>query len=92
MAEAGNFLLLRQHALDVIHRIDSGLVDGLKDMKHGLVGAAMQRPFQGANRRGHGGMHIGKRGRHHPGSEGGGVEFVVGVQDEGDIEGALGGL
>ena len=63
-----------------------------KNMKHGLVGAAVQRPFQGADGCGHGGMHIGKRGRHHPGSEGGRVEFVVGVQDEGDIERALGGL
>jgi hypothetical protein len=53
MAESRNFLFLRQHALDVIHGINSGLIDGLKNMKHSLIRAAVQRPFQGADGRGH---------------------------------------
>ena len=36
-------------------------------------------------------MHVRKRGRGYAGGECGSVEFVVGVQDERDVEGALGG-
>ena len=63
-----------------------------RNVEDGLVRAAVQRPFQRADGRGHGRMHIRKRGGDNPGSECGSVEFMVGMQDEGDIQGAFGCL
>ncbi len=63
-----------------------------QNAKDRLVGAAVQRPFQRADGRGHGRMHIRKRRGDNPGRECGSVEFVVGVQDESDIERAFGGF
>jgi hypothetical protein len=46
MAEAWDFLFLRQHPLDVGHRVGAGLVDVLQDIEYRLIRAAVQRPFQ----------------------------------------------
>ena len=92
MAEAGNLLLLRQHALDVIDRIGARGVDGFQDAEHRFVGAAVQRPLQRPDRRSDGRVHVAERGRHHARRKGRGVQLVVGMQDERDVEGAFGGL
>ncbi len=55
-------------------------------MHHGLVGAAVQRALQRADGAGDGGVDVGEGGCDDACGEGGGVQFVVGVQDEGDVE------
>ena len=49
MTESRNFLLLRQHAFDVLHRIGSVAVDRHQDMEYRFIGAAMQRTLQRPN-------------------------------------------
>src|ERR1051326_2338812 len=46
MAKAGNLLLLGQHAFDVIDGIGAGTVNRFENAEDGLVGAAVQRPFE----------------------------------------------
>ena len=92
MAEAGDLLLGGQHAFDVLDRIGAGLVDGVEQAHHALVGAAVQRALERADGAGDGGVDVGEGGGDDAGGEGGGVQFVVGVQDQGDVEGSGGGL
>ena len=77
-------------SLDIVDRIGFCVVDRFQDAEHGLIGAAVQRAFQGADRRGDRRVHVGKRRRDDPRSESGSIEFVIGMQDQRDIESALG--
>ena len=52
----------------------------------------MQRAFERADGAGDGGVHVGQGGGDDAGGEGAGVELVVGVEDERDVEGAGGGV
>ncbi len=95
VAEAGDLLLLGEHLADVLDGILAGLVDGVEEAHGGLVGSAVQRAFEGADGSGDGGVDVGKGGGDDARGEGAGVELVVGVEDEGDVEGAdrgVGGL
>src|ERR1035438_10269849 len=92
MAKAGDFLFRGEHALDVFDRVGTGLVDGIEQAHHALVGAAVQRAFERADGAGNSGVDVGQCSGDDAGGEGGGVELVVGVKDEGDIEGASGGF
>jgi hypothetical protein len=53
------------------------------------IGAAVQRAFERSDAGDDGGIDIGERGGGDARGEGGGVEFVVGVQDECHVEGVL---
>ena len=66
MAKAGDLFLLRQHGLDILDRIGPRCVNRLQDMKCGFVGTAVQRPFERADRRGDGGVHVRQRCRRNP--------------------------
>ena len=72
--------------------IFAGLVDGVEQVHDGFVGAAVQRALERADGAGDGGVHVGERGGDDARGEGAGVELVVGVQDERDVEGLGGGL
>ena len=62
----------------------------LLDHQHDLlVGAAVERALQGADGRDDRRVQVGQRGGGHARGERGGVELVVGVQDERDVEGLL---
>ena len=65
----------------MLNRIGLLLVDGIQNAEHGLVRTAMQRTFQGADGRGDGGVHIRQSRSGNTSSKGGGVQFVIGVQD-----------
>src|SRR6185312_15216760 len=88
---AGNLFFLRQQAPHVLHRIGASFCNAFQNSERSLIGAAVQGPFEGADGRRNGGMHVRQGGRGDPGGKGGGIQFVVGVQDEGDVEGAFGG-
>ena len=65
-----------------------GRVTDLQEvLHHGLVSTTVQRALEGADGGGDGGVGIRHRGGHHAGGEGGGVEGVLGVEDEGLIKG-----
>src|ERR1019366_8352724 len=53
VSEAGDFLLLRQQSFDVLDGLRAVGVDLLQDLEDSLVGAAVQRPLQRADSRGH---------------------------------------
>jgi hypothetical protein len=55
---------------------------------HFRVGAAVQRPFQRTDRRDDRGVDIGERSRSDARRKRRGIELVVGVQRERDVEGA----
>ena len=65
--------------------------DRLQQLHHLLVGAAVQRPLERADRAGDGGVHVRQGGGDHAGGEGGRVHLVVGVQDQGNVERLCGG-
>ena len=95
VAEAGDFFLLGEHLPDVLDWVGAGLVDGVEEAHGGLVGAAVQWAFECADGSGDGGVDVGECGGDDAGGEGAGVELVVGVEDECDVEGAgrgVGGL
>src|SRR5205823_5724892 len=69
-----------------------GFVDGVEEVHSGLVGSAVERAFESADGTGDGGVDVGESGGDDAGGEGAGVELVVGVEDEGDVEGAGGGV
>ena len=92
VAEAGDLLLGGEHVLHVFDGVGAGLVDGVEQAHHGFIGAAVQRALERADGAGDGGVNVGEGGGDDAGGEGGGVQFVVGVQDEGDVESAGGGL
>ena len=54
-----------------------------------FVGAAVQRALERGDAGGGGGVNVGKRRGHDARGEGGGVQFVIGVQGERDVEGSL---
>ena len=79
MANAHDFLPLRQRVGDVgIDAVERA--DFLQHFDDPLVGAAVERPLQGADRAGDGRIHVAQRRDGHAGAEGGGVHAVVGVQ------------
>src|SRR5579883_965042 len=88
MAETGNLLLLRQQTADIINRVSALLIDGEEHAHDSFVSAAMQRAFERANSSGNGGMHVRKRRGDDASGKGGGVQFVIGVQDQGYVKGA----
>ena len=92
VAEAGDLLLLGEHLLDVLDGVGAGFVDGVEEAHGGFVGSAVERAFEGADGAGDGGVDVGEGGGDDAGGEGAGVELVVGVEDERDVEGAGGGV
>ena len=85
MADAHDLLFLRQLLLDV--GIDVFLIANLlQHLNDAFVRAAVQRPFQRADRRSDGGIKVAQRRNCYPGAKGRCVHPVIGVQDEGDIE------
>ena len=74
-----------------IHASRLGRVLDLLHHQHDLlVGPAVQRALERADAGHDRGVHVGQGRRGDAGREGGGVELVIGVEDEGDVEG-LGG-
>ena len=92
MAEAGDLFLLGEHLADVLDWVGAGFVDGVEEAHGGLVGSAVEWAFEGADGSGDGGVDVGEGGGDDARGEGAGVELVVGVEDEGDVEGAGGGV
>ncbi|MNF91437.1 hypothetical protein D3C84_740380 [compost metagenome] len=91
MAEADHHFLLLDAGADV----GLGLVRvvvALLDLEGHLVGAAVLGPAQGADGAGDAAEHVGTGAGDHPRGEGGGVEFVLGVQVERGVHGAHPGL
>src|SRR6185437_12348780 len=91
VTEAGDFFLALQHSAYVRDGIFLRLVDRVEDAHDGFVGSAVQWPLQGADGAGDGGVHVRKRSGDDTRGEGAGVELMVGVEDEGDVERASGG-
>ncbi len=79
-------------SFDVFDGVGAGLVDGVEQAHHAFIGAAVERALERADGAGNGGVNVGEGGGDDAGGEGGGVQFVVGVEDEGDVEGAGGGF
>ena len=92
VAEAGDLLLFGEHLADVLDGVGAGFVDGVEEAHGGLVGSAVERAFEGADGAGDGGVDVGEGGGDDAGGEGAGVELVIGVEDERDVEGAGGGV
>lgn len=61
--------------------------DRLEHFHGRLVGSAVQRSSQGSDRAGDAAVEVGSGGDCHSSREGGGVEVVLRVEDEGDVEG-----
>ena len=81
VAEAHDDFLARQHPAHG----GSGFFRGVEllDQRHRrLVRAAVQGPAQGADGAGDAGVHVRKGGSADPRSEGGGVELVLGVENQ----------
>ena len=91
MAEAGDFFLLGEHLFHVLDWVGARFFDGVEEAHGGLVGSAVEWAFEGADGSGDGGVDVGEGGGDDARGEGAGVELVVGVEDEGDVEGAGGG-
>jgi len=87
VSKAHDFLLLVdgpiQPGVDLLHR--ANLVE---HVEHILVGAAMQRARQGADRRGHHRIGVGEGAGGDPGAERTGVETVFGVENQAGIKDA----
>ena len=64
-----------------------GRADLVEDVHDGLVGSAVQRALERADRAGHGGVQVGQGRGDHPRGEGARVEGVLRVQDHRDVEG-----
>src|SRR6202051_4623058 len=92
MAKGGYFFLLSEHLLHVFDWIGAGLFDGVEEAYGGFVGSAVERAFECTDGAGDGGVDVGEGGCDDACGEGAGVELVVGVEDEGDVEGAGGGV
>ena len=89
VAEAGDLFLAGEHAADVLDGVGAGFVDGVEELHGGLVGAAVEGTLEGADGAGDGGVHVRQGGGDDARGKGAGVELVIGVQDEGDVEGVL---
>src|ERR1035437_3756513 len=88
MAEAGDFYFVRQAIFYVLDGLGgrSGFEQHLDDV---FIGAAVKGAFEGRDAGGCGGVDVGKRCGDYAGGEGGGVQFVIGVEGESDVEGSL---
>uniref|UniRef100_E6QM64 Uncharacterized protein n=1 Tax=mine drainage metagenome TaxID=410659 RepID=E6QM64_9ZZZZ len=92
VSEAGDFFLVGEHLFDVLDGVSASLVDGEEHTHDGFVCPAVERAFEGADCAGDGGVNVRERGGDDASGEGGGIQLVVGVEDEGDVEGSGGGL
>jgi len=92
MAEAGDFFLFGKHLPYVLDGIGAGLVDGVEEPHGGFIGATVEGAFEGADGSGDGGVDVGEGGGDDAGGEGAGVQLVIGVEDERDIEGIGGSV
>ncbi len=92
VTEAGDLLAGGEHVFYVVDRIGPRLVDGVEQAHYGFVGSAVQRSLERTDGAGDGGVNVRESGGDDARGEGGGVELVVGVEDEGDIEGTGGGF
>ena len=93
VAEAGNLLLLRQHAFDVLDRIGATLCQSPPEYGTPLrwlrrAAGPLSAPMAGSDRR----VHVRQRGGGHARRKGRGVQFVVGMQDQRDVQRPLGSL
>ena len=87
VAETHDLLLAGDRPVEPgLHLIERA--DLLEHVEHILVGTAVQRAGQGADRRGHHRVGIGEGAGGDAGAEGAGVEAVLGVQDQAGIEDA----
>src|ERR1019366_5394536 len=88
MAHTRNFDLVGQH---FVHFFDGfiGRTYLQQQLDHVFVGAAVERSFEGPDGRGDGRVDIRESCGGDAGGEGGSVEFVVGVQNERDVENML---
>ncbi len=85
MAHAHDLLLALELALDPrVYFV--GRADLLEHVDDRLVCASVQRTFERSDRRGDGGVDVGKCGGRDAGGKGRGVEAVVGMQDVGQVE------
>ena len=88
VAETGDLHLAREHAahdlVDALAR--RGLPQIEQQLHHFGVGAAVERPLQGADGAGDRRIDVGQRGRGDAGGKGRRVELVVRVQDERHVE------
>ena len=89
MAEAHDARLVGERLADPALRL-GGILDLLHHEHDLLVGPAVERPFERADARHYRGMNVAEGGGGDAGGEGRGVELVIGVEDEGHVEG-LGG-
>ena len=64
----------------------AGAADLVHHVHDRFVGAAVQRALKRADGGGDGTVEVGKRGGDHAAGEGGGVEAVLGVQDQRGLE------
>ena len=87
VAEAHDFFfgfeLVANVGVDAVGVAD--LVEHFHDL---FVGAAVEGALEGADGGDDGGVHVSQRGGGDAGGEGGSVELVIGVEDEGLVEGA----
>jgi hypothetical protein len=84
--EAEKGLLLGQVAS---HALGNGLdrAELLEHPHRSLVRTSVRRPLEGADRGGDRGVHVCSRAGYDAGREGRRVQFVLGMQDQGDLEG-----
>ena len=90
VTEAGDLFLLRQHLGHILHRVGALLVDGKEHLHDRLVGSPMQRPLERPDGAGNRRVNVGEGRCDHARGKGRSVQLMIGVQDEGDIQG-LGG-
>ncbi|MNN01321.1 hypothetical protein D3C81_1139360 [compost metagenome] len=81
MAEADDDFLVVDAALDICFRFVRIFIT-LLDFKGELIGAAMLGPAQGSDGAGDRGVHIGTGTSDHASGECGGIEFMLGVEDQ----------
>ncbi len=86
MSEADDDLAGLDTAADIGLGVVGGVV-ALLDLEGDLIGAAVFRAAEGADRAGDRGIEVRTRAGDDPGGEGGGVEFVLGVEDQGRVHG-----
>ena len=89
MPEAGDLFLARQlRAHDRFRLPRRRVLSDVQQQPHDVrVGPAVQRPLQGANCGDDGGVDVGEGRRRHARGERRGVQLVIGVQNQRDIEG-----
>ena len=82
MAEAGDLLLARELAAnEVVDALAARVLAEVEQHPHHVgVGAAVQRPFERADRRDDRRIDVGQRGRGHASRKRRGVQLVIGVQ------------